>query len=215
MTVSAAGEPPPPVNVIIRPTTAPITSPRRSTSVPDPDARRRRIIVVDDGSTDNTREVADGYGPRVTYLTTDHSGDWPTRRNVGVRHASARTLAFLDSDDLLSYTVMLFELESRFLDAFPEIGTCYAEMSAFSMMRRSSNRYHLKTYHHFRLSRPRSRTDRISREEHQTRDIDVLPDVLSPGGSHGRRSPRVLRERLETTSEPDSSRTNILIPRSR
>ncbi|MGH7826968.1 MAG: glycosyltransferase [Candidatus Binatia bacterium] len=57
------------------------------------------IIVVDDGSTDNTREVLRGYGDRVRYLYQENRGP-SAARNLGVRHACARWISIQDSDDL-------------------------------------------------------------------------------------------------------------------
>ena len=57
------------------------------------------IIVVDDGSTDGTPEVARRYAPRVTCLVTPNGGDH-VARNIGVRAATGRLIAFCDSDDL-------------------------------------------------------------------------------------------------------------------
>ena len=158
------------------------------------------IIVVDDGSTDNTREVAERYGPRVTYLTTDHGGV-AHARNVGVRHASGEYLAFLDSDDLF-YPYML-ELESRILDAFPEIGMVYAEMSAFDDAT-FFDRYHLKTYHHSAYRDPRVTYDRIFERSVRLGDMDVLPDVLRQEDPTVADRRAVLRERVrDVPHEPD------------
>ena len=132
------------------------------------------IIVVDDGSTDNTREVVESYGARVTYLITNHGGV-AHARNVGVRHASGTYLAFLDSDDLF-YPYML-ELESRILDAFPEVGVVYAEMSAFDDGT-FFERYHLKTYHHSAYRDPQVTYDRIFARSFRLDDLDVVPEAL-------------------------------------
>ena len=57
------------------------------------------IIVVDDGSKDNTREILAQYGSRVTVKTIPNSGDI-VARNVGLRMATSELVAFCDSDDL-------------------------------------------------------------------------------------------------------------------
>lgn len=58
----------------------------------------REVIVVDDGSTDNTREIAAGFGDRIRYIYQDNSG--PSRaRNRGIREARYPWIALLDSDD--------------------------------------------------------------------------------------------------------------------
>ncbi len=57
------------------------------------------IIVVDDGSTDETAAIAKSYDARVRYLRQDHRGP-AAARNRGVGAATGRLIAFLDSDDL-------------------------------------------------------------------------------------------------------------------
>lgn len=57
------------------------------------------LIVVDDGSTDNTRTVLKTFGSRVRYLYQKNSGP-SAARNAGVRHALGRWIAIQDSDDL-------------------------------------------------------------------------------------------------------------------
>jgi len=53
------------------------------------------IIVVDDGSTDKTSEVAKKHGAKL--IRIEHSG-LPTARNVGVRSAEGDVIAFTDAD---------------------------------------------------------------------------------------------------------------------
>jgi glycosyltransferase involved in cell wall biosynthesis len=57
------------------------------------------VIVVDDGSTDNTMEVAAWY-PGVRIIRQEHQGI-AAARNRGIRESSGSYLVFLDSDDRL------------------------------------------------------------------------------------------------------------------
>jgi glycosyltransferase involved in cell wall biosynthesis len=56
------------------------------------------IIVVDDGSTDNTSDVLALYGDKITVITQKNSGT-AVARNTGVAASKGEYLAWLDSDD--------------------------------------------------------------------------------------------------------------------
>jgi glycosyltransferase involved in cell wall biosynthesis len=60
---------------------------------------RREIIVVDDGSTDNTPEVLKKYGQDIFHIRQEHKGI-AGARNAGISHARGEIITFLDSDDL-------------------------------------------------------------------------------------------------------------------
>jgi glycosyltransferase involved in cell wall biosynthesis len=56
-----------------------------------------QLIVVDDGSEDNTKEVLKGY-PQAQYILQAHAGQAAARNN-GLRNAKGMFIASLDSDD--------------------------------------------------------------------------------------------------------------------
>lgn len=57
------------------------------------------IIVVDDGSTDGTRENVTALGERIQYIYRPNGGP-AAARNTGIRASTGELIAFLDADDL-------------------------------------------------------------------------------------------------------------------
>jgi len=58
------------------------------------------LIVVNDGSTDNTAEVLESYGNRIITINKENSGAEKSR-NAGAEIAKGEYLCFFDSDDLM------------------------------------------------------------------------------------------------------------------
>lgn len=81
--------------------------------------RDLEIIVVDDGSTDGSGDVARGFGDPVTVVRQDNAGP-AAARNRGVAEATGDFVAFLDADDLWVETKLERQL-ARF-QARPELG---------------------------------------------------------------------------------------------
>lgn len=78
------------------------------------------LIVVDDGSTDNSVDIVRGFvekDSRIKLFHTERASGSPTEpRNIGIQHATGRYIAFLDCDDVwlptkLEKQLPLFEHE--------------------------------------------------------------------------------------------------------
>lgn len=76
------------------------------------------IIVVDDGSKDNTREVLAAYGGRVRAIHQENSG-LSGARNAGIEAARSEWVAFLDDDD--EFTADRLEIAAESIRLHPDV----------------------------------------------------------------------------------------------
>ena len=98
-------------------------------SVLDQTYRDFEIVVVDDGSTDNTKEAVESFGNQVRYFYQENRGPG-SARNFGIKNAKGDYIALLDHDDL--WLSNRLEKEVELLDQQPEIGLVYADAHQFS-----------------------------------------------------------------------------------
>lgn len=87
------------------------------------------IIVIDDGSTDSTKQIAAGY-PGIKLISQNHLGP-AAARNTGIRQARSEVIAFLDSDDL--WLPNKIEKQLSALASNPTAGFSFATLSTFHM----------------------------------------------------------------------------------
>jgi glycosyltransferase involved in cell wall biosynthesis len=80
------------------------------------------VVVVDDGSTDNTVGVVRGFGDRVRLIERSHAGP-SAARNAGIKAARGELVAFLDADD--QWKPRKLELQVPLFDN-PEVGLVYS-----------------------------------------------------------------------------------------
>jgi glycosyltransferase involved in cell wall biosynthesis len=80
------------------------------------------VLVIDDGSQDQTAALVQSYGPPVTYLHQPHGGV-SRARNTGVRRALGQYIAFHDADDLWEPTKLAQQV--AVLDSHPRMGLCF------------------------------------------------------------------------------------------
>lgn len=99
------------------------------------------IVIADDGSSDDTRAVAEGYGSRVAYLRQRNAGV-SAARNFGMRHARGEFIAFLDSDD--AWQPWKIEAQIAALRRHPEAGVVWTDMAAVDDTGRVIDERHLR-----------------------------------------------------------------------
>ncbi len=93
-------------------------------SVIDQTLSAQEIIVVDDGSTDNTAELMARQFPQCIYIQQPNLGV-SAARNTGIKAANGDWLAFLDSDD--EWLPTKLEAQRNLLQQQPDIRICHTE----------------------------------------------------------------------------------------
>jgi len=85
------------------------------------------VIVVDDGSTDNTPEVMQSYSndSRVSFIRNQNQGQ-PKAKNCGIKNTKGDFIAFCDADDFWEKNKLEIQMP---LFASPEVGVVYSEVS--------------------------------------------------------------------------------------
>ena len=81
------------------------------------------ILVVDDGSTDDTKEVLNKYGDSIRYLYKPNGGV-SSARNYGIEESRGKYVALLDADDFWMPEKLAKQI--AVLEADENIGLCYA-----------------------------------------------------------------------------------------
>lgn len=86
------------------------------------------IIIVDDGSTDNTEQLVKGIeDSRIKYIKNDANKGHAEAKNIGIRHAQCDFITFQDSDDESLPTRL--EEEYQLLSSLkPEVGFVYSRV---------------------------------------------------------------------------------------
>ena len=82
------------------------------------------LIVIDDGSEDNTSEMIMKFGKPVRYFQIQHSGV-SKARNTGIEKANGEWISFLDSDDY--WLPQKLEKQLAYLEIHPEYRICHTD----------------------------------------------------------------------------------------
>ena len=86
------------------------------------------IVVVDDGSTDNSEEVLRSYEDRVRWFRQENEGV-STARNFGVEKSHGALIAFLDADDV--WLPNKLELQAERIIADESLGLVHCGVEEF------------------------------------------------------------------------------------
>ena len=102
------------------------TLPRTLNSVREQDYKNLEIIIVNDGSKDNTLEVATKYAtidPRIRLITQENSGV-SVARNNGLRNATGEYIMFLDADDNYTTPYAISNMMKRLQETGADMSVC-------------------------------------------------------------------------------------------
>lgn len=86
------------------------------------------VIVVDDGSNDDTRQRIERYLPEIKYIYQENAGV-SAARNTGIAASEGEYVAFLDSDDLWIRDKLKLQVE--FMDSRPQFGMVFTDCCMF------------------------------------------------------------------------------------
>lgn len=83
------------------------------------------IIVVDDGSTDDTKAVLYPFMQRIKYINLGQNKGPSTARNIGIQSAKGKYVAFIDADDLWLPEKLQTDIE--YFEMYPEVNLVYSK----------------------------------------------------------------------------------------
>ncbi|ACM19814.1 glycosyltransferase [Geotalea daltonii FRC-32] len=94
------------------------------TSVLDQAYDNYELLIIDDGSTDDTKSIVNGFGsPKIRYIYQSNSGR-SSARNYGIKLSKGEYVSFLDSDDIFLPNKLSLQVQA--LDENPNCGLVYA-----------------------------------------------------------------------------------------
>lgn len=105
------------------------------------------IIIVDDGSTDNTKEIISVYQSKIKYIYQDNAGV-SKARNTGIQNSTGMYIAFLDADD--RWLPFKLELQIKCFEKLPNVDLIFSDFSAIKQNRIIYKSYFYKAFNIFK-----------------------------------------------------------------
>lgn len=87
-----------------------------------------RVVVVDDGSTEDIRSLVELYAGRVNYIRQENRGQ-AAARNTGIAHTDGDFVCFLDADDIILPGKTA--IQTTFLNAHPDVDLVHGRALTF------------------------------------------------------------------------------------
>ena len=103
------------------------------------------IIVINDGSTDNTKAVLSNFNDHIQIINQENKG-LSEARNKGIQKARGDFIAFLDSDDL--WVPEKLESQMKLLRNNPEFLWCYSDAEVFDSETGQTQYLYSQLYEH-------------------------------------------------------------------
>jgi glycosyltransferase involved in cell wall biosynthesis len=97
---------------------------------------QHEVIVVDDGSTDGSGDIAAAVDPVVRVIRHETNRGLPAARNTGIRAARGNMIAFLDSDDW--WVEEKLAAQAALFDAAPDVGVVFSDFAGVDLEGRPS-----------------------------------------------------------------------------
>ena len=128
MTTQPIANQAPIVSVIIPAYNAERFIPQAIQSVLEQTYQSYEIIVVDDGSTDKTKDILKEFEDKVCCIYQENQGP-SAARNAGIKISQGRYICFLDADDI--WTPDKLEVQVEFLECHPDISLVFSDHQDF------------------------------------------------------------------------------------
>lgn len=106
------------------------------------------IVLVDDGSTDDTFQVIQSYLEKIKYVKQENWGGPSQPRNVGIKKATGDFISFFDSDDLMIQGKLAEAV--RVLNNHSDVSIVFTNFRGIDYEGRVIRRDYLKPYFEFR-----------------------------------------------------------------